>query len=63
MWAEVLDSEVKEMELVSQFRCNGSDGYLAWLDGVLEIRETANWDMKDIDYDIQIIDSPHPINH
>ena len=41
-WADELESEVMEMELVSQFRCNGSDGYLAWLDDVLEIRETAN---------------------
>ncbi len=57
-WAEELGSEVTKMELVSQFRCNGSDGYLAWLDEVLEIRETANTDMKDIDYDIQIVDSP-----
>lgn len=60
-WAEELESEVQEMELVSQFRCNGSDGYLAWLDGVLEIRDTANFDMKDIDYDIRIIDSPNEV--
>ena len=46
------------MELVSQFRCNGSDGYLAWLDHTLEIRDTANFDMADIDYDIRILDSP-----
>ena len=60
-WAKVLDSEITEMELVSQFRCNGSDGYLAWLDDVLEIRDTANSDMKDIDYDIRIVDSPNEV--
>ena len=60
-WAEELDSEISEMELVSQFRCNGSDGYLAWLDDVLEIRSTANFDMKDIDYDIRIVDSPNEV--
>lgn len=60
-WADGLDSEVQEMELVSQFRCDGSDGYLAWLDDVLEIRETANFDMKDIDYDIRIMDSPNEV--
>lgn len=60
-WADELDSEVQEMELVSQFRCDGSDGYLAWLDDVLEIRETANFDMKDIDYDIRIMDSPNEV--
>jgi hypothetical protein len=60
-WAEEEDSEISEMELVSQFRCNGSDGYLAWLDEVLEIRETANFDMKDVDYDIRIVDSPSEV--
>ena len=60
-WAKELGSEVKELELVSQFRCNGSNGYLAWLDHVLEIRKTANLDMQDIDYDIQILDSPNQV--
>lgn len=57
-WAEEEKAQVTEMELVSQFRCNGSDGYLAWLDYTLEIRDTANFDMEDIDYDIRILDSP-----
>lgn len=57
-WAKEADAQIIEMELTSQFRCNGSDGYLAWLDNTLEIRETANWDMEDIDYDIRIMDSP-----
>ena len=56
--AEEEKAQVTEMELVSQFRCNGSDGYLAWLDYTLEIRDTANFDMEDIDYDIRILDSP-----
>ena len=57
-WAEEEKAQVTEMELMSQFRCNGSDGYLAWLDHTLEIRDTANFDMEDIDYDIRILDSP-----
>lgn len=57
-WAEKEKAQVTEMELVSQFRCNGSDGYLAWLDNTLEIRDTANFDMEDINYDIRILDSP-----
>ncbi len=57
-WAEEENSEVIEMKLYSQFRCNGSDGYLAWVDNVLEIEETANYDLNDIDFDIQICDSP-----
>ena len=60
-WAKELNSEVSELELLSQFRCNGSNGYLAWLDDVLEIRETANYDLKDIDYDIRILDTPNEV--
>ena len=37
-WAALEESEVIKMQLVSQFRCNGSDGYLAWLDQALEIQ-------------------------
>lgn len=62
-WAEELNSEIGEMELLSQFRCNGSDGYLAWLDEVLEIRNTANFDMNNIDYDIRIVDSPNEVRN
>ncbi|MCF0111384.1 MAG: DUF2075 domain-containing protein, partial [Erysipelotrichaceae bacterium] len=57
-WAKKEQSEVIKMELVSQFRCNGSDGYLAWLDQVLEIRDTANYTLDGIDYDIRICDTP-----
>lgn len=62
-WAKAENAEITYLELMSQFRCNGSDGYLAWLDNALEIRETANWDMEDIDYDIQILDSPHDVRN
>lgn len=55
------NAEVIETELKSQFRCNGSDGYLAWVEHVLEIRNTANFTMTGIDYDIQIMDSPEEV--
>lgn len=57
-WAAANHSAVYEEELSSQFRCNGSDGYLAWLDNVLDIRETANFDIAEIDYDFKVFDSP-----
>lgn len=50
--------KVFEGELASQFRCDGSDGYIAWLDDVLEIRETANAHDLGMDYDFRVIDSP-----
>lgn len=57
-WAREENSEVYEMELVSQFRCNGSNGYLAWLDDVLQIRPTANTYLDDMDFDIRICETP-----
>lgn len=49
------------VELESQFRCNGSDGYLAWLDNVLDIRETANYDLDGFQYDFKILDNPNEL--
>lgn len=48
----------EELKLVSQFRCNGSDGYLAFLDNLLGINVTANYTV-DIDYDFQVFDNPN----
>ena len=54
-----LNGELTRMELVSQFRCNGSNGYLAWIDDVLEIRETANVNYIGKDYDFRVYDDPN----
>ncbi|MEN9445945.1 MAG: hypothetical protein RL728_457 [Bacteroidota bacterium] len=58
--AKQCHANVHCMELASQFRCNGSDGYLAWLDNTLQIRETANTEFvsKDFGYDFKIVESP-----
>ena len=56
-WAFQQNAIVTHLKLESQFRCNGSDGYLSWLDHTLEIRQTANIDLEDIDFDFQICDS------
>lgn len=60
-WANEENSEVYEMKLLSQFRCNGSNGYLAWIDDVLQIRETANFNLEGLDYDIRILDDPQEV--
>ncbi|MDY2636794.1 MAG: DUF2075 domain-containing protein [Phascolarctobacterium sp.] len=57
-YAKLEGSEITKMELVSQFRCNGSNGYLAWLDNLLEIRQTANYNLEGIDYDFRVCSSP-----
>lgn len=46
-----------DLNLVSQFRCNGSDGYLSFLDNLLGIRQTANYNIE-IDYDIRLFNNP-----
>lgn len=57
-WAEQSGAEVSTMELASQFRCSGSDGYLAWLDHTLSIRETANPFLGNEPFDFRVFDSP-----
>jgi hypothetical protein len=61
-WAKAFNAEVQEGRLLSQFRCNGSDGYLSWLDGVLGIQEeTANPTLEGIDYDFRVVDDPNEL--
>lgn len=62
-WATHAGAKVTELALESQFRCNGSDGYLAWLDNILQIRETANETLEGIDYDFQVIDDPQELHN
>lgn len=57
-WALKLGARVSDGELASQFRCNGSDGYLAWLDNSLGIRPTANEILDTAEYDFRVLDSP-----
>jgi len=59
-WADYYNAKIysgDELNLVSQFRCNGSDGYLNFLDNLLGLKETANTSF-DFDYDFRVFDSP-----
>jgi DUF2075 family protein len=60
-WAVEDNASLTNLALESQFRCNGSDGYLAWLDDTLQIRDTANKMLGD-DYDFQVIDTPQHLH-
>ena len=61
-WAKEAGAYVVEDTLLSQFRCSGSDGYLSWIDNVLEIN-TEGTDEFDHDYDIRICDSPEEVRN
>lgn len=60
-WSNKLGAKVYYDFLDSQFRCNGSDGYLAWLDQLLGIRETANFDGFNMKYDFKVFDDPNKL--
>ena len=57
-WAKNLNAKVQVLGLESQFRCNGSDGYVSWLDNALQINNTANTILESSEYDFKVIDSP-----
>ena len=62
-WARHLGANVHELELQSQFRCNGSDGYLAWIDNAMQIRKTANETLQGINYDFRVFDTPNELKN
>jgi hypothetical protein len=53
----VIDSDIAEFELKTQFRCSGSDAYLQWLDSVLGIRDTEITQF-DARMEFRIFDNP-----
>ncbi|WP_369302429.1 DNA/RNA helicase domain-containing protein [Pseudomonas sp. N2-5-1-1] len=61
-FAKAKGAEVEEYTLSSQFRCSGSDGYLAWLDDVLDIRATANPLLDNSEYEFKIFDTPQAMH-
>jgi len=56
-WAVRQRSSVTRLQLCSQFRCGGSDGYLGWVDHTLGIRETANPTLEGIPYEVRVCSS------
>lgn len=51
----------KPFVLESQFRCNGSDSYIAFLDDLLGIRETANKNLDHEKFDFRVFDTPQEV--
>nr|WP_280639914.1 DUF2075 domain-containing protein [Pseudomonas sp. RGM2987] len=61
-FAKEKGATVEEYSLSSQFRCSGSDGYLAWLDDVLAIRPTANPLLDTNGYEFKVFSSPQAMH-
>jgi DUF2075 family protein len=60
--AESNNCRIFEFELEAQFRCNGSDAFINWINNTLGIQKTANilWDSQD-EFEFKIFDSPHAL--
>ena len=55
-------SKVFEMDLQAQFRCTGAEGFINWVDTVLQIRETGNYNGWDNNlFDFKVIESPNEL--
>ena len=57
-FAVAAGADIEELELTSQFRCGGSDDYMAWLDDALGIRVEPDSYFSAGKFDFQIVDSP-----
>lgn len=55
-FAAEANAEIQEYELVSQFRCGGSDDYLEWLDSKLGIRDSDQLFSRK-SFDFQVFDN------
>jgi DUF2075 family protein len=55
-------AEMTELSLTAQFRCNGSEAYLSWLDHALGIRESANPLLSSSEFDFRVFDSPSELH-
>lgn len=61
-WCKKLNSRMilnEETKLVSQFRCNGSDAYIQFLNNILQRNEEEVFvDLTELNYDFKIFDTP-----
>lgn len=62
-WCRELDSRLiitPETRLVSQFRCNGSDAYVQFVDNLLQrCEETVSVDIASLNFDFRVFDDPN----
>lgn len=60
-WCEALGSRMimnEDTRLVSQFRCNGSDAYIQFIDNILQrTQETVPVSVRELNYDFRVFDS------
>ena len=60
--ARELGADIQEFTLQAQFRCNGSDEYLDWLDHLLQVRENDQRQLTSKEFDFQVFDDPRELH-
>ena len=62
-WCETLGSRLvikDETKLISQFRCNGSDAYIQFIDEILQRHEESiAVDLSELNFDFRVFDNPN----
>jgi hypothetical protein len=53
-----MNAEITHLQLESQFRCNGSDGYIEWLDQTLGISSSNAYFFPKEEYDFKVFSNP-----
>ena len=63
-YASKKNCKIFEYELEAQFRCNGSDAFVNWINNTLGIKRTANviWDQFE-EFDFKIFSSPEELEN
>lgn len=57
-FAKSMNADIRHLELTSQFRCNGSDGYITWLDEILGIADESEISFAGASYDFMVFKDP-----
>ena len=62
-WCDALGSRLvikDETKLISQFRCNGSDAYILFIDEILQRNEESiETDLSELNFDFRVFDNPN----
>lgn len=60
--AELNQAQIHKFNLKAQFRCSGAEGYINWVEDVLQLASTGNFDGWDKqDFEFKIFDSPNDL--
>jgi len=61
--AERLGCTIHEYQLDIQFRCQGSDKFVQWINNTFSIKKTSEaiWDPKNSEFDFKIVNSPEEL--